>query len=282
MSHYLAGRDDDATRSVVARLRTVSSIAQGTMPLVAGVFIQSTDRNLGFLVSLACYAAAGIVLSGLPSRAPAPPHPGAPTARPLPAPLPATLRVQIGVVALVAMLSWIANVLYTAYLLVDLNAGALGFGFALALWGGAGILSAGALGRLRPRHPEWAIFAAILSLAVTWAVMTQPVDFWVAAGLGVPEGFVIWLMVDLLQARTLMEAPAHTRARWTAVAAGWSTGGQVAGLALVLALPFFGRVHAGFMLLAAVEAGLAALWAGWSALYGRGGRHAAVAAGDLP
>lgn len=261
MSHYLAGRDDGATRRTVARLRVVSSIARGTAPVLAGLFIRATDRDLGFLISLGCYAAAAAVVAGLPRHGPPPVGGGDPP--PARVRLPGGLRGQIALLAAVSLLAWIANVLYTTYLLVTLRAGAIGFGVALALWGGAGLLSAAALGRVPPRRPRWVILAATLALAGSWTVMTRPVDFWVAVGLGVPEGISTWLLDDLVHARILMEAPAAQRASWTARATAGSMGGRAVGLALVVAVPLVSRVHTGFGLLALAATGVAAAWAVW-------------------
>jgi predicted MFS family arabinose efflux permease len=166
--------------------------------------------------------------------------------------VPRPIRRPVLVVTAVNAFGWVANMLYVGYLLVDLHAGPARYGLALALWGGAGLVSGWLLGRVRLSALERLAAPCLLAMAAAWALMTRPLGYWPVALLGLPEGFVTWLLFDLLQARVLELAPAARRGAWTAVAASWGAGGRLVGLASVLVLPVFTRVHVGFGLLAAL------------------------------
>jgi hypothetical protein len=258
LTHYQASTAARLNQVLVSRLRLVDSLSQAFVPVLAGGLIEATGRDLGFLVSLACYVAAFGVMAGLPRAGPARVHqPGAakPTFR-----LPRAVLEQMAVGGAIAALSWMANVLYTAYMLVDLHSGALRYGLALGIWGGAGILSAAILPRLNPARPERLITALIVLMAVSWAVMTRPVGYWVVAGLGLPEGFGTFLLADLVQSRVLTEAGSGERGRWEATRGAWTAGGRLTGLAVAASWPWLAHVHATFFGLASLMLLLAVGW----------------------
>jgi MFS family permease len=270
MSHYQARPGADRVAVLLARLRVMAGLMQAVLPAAAGLWMALDGRSLGFWLSLAAYGVAGTLMMGLPPLLPAS---GEAATRLTRAPLPSLLRQQMLLVAMVNGLAWVANMLYTAYLLTDLHVGAAGFGLALSLWGGAGLLSAWVL---RHRDVEtlrrWS-WIGLLMMAGCWVVMTQPVGFWVVALLGVPEGFATWLLLDLLQASVLVGSSPEVRGQWSALAASMSAGGRIAGLAAVLAIPFLRHVHMGFLALAVAMVGVtaAALLAGRAA-HGSGAR----------
>ena len=259
-AHYQADAGDPGrTPILLARLRAVGSVASSGMPLAAGVAIGALGRGLGFDVSAAAYGLAGLALSQLPWRPPArvPSTPRmALTASGL-----GRLRRQMAVQGVLMGLAWIANVLYTAYILVTLGAGPVGFGLALGIWYAAGLAAAWCLPRVRVERPEGVVAGLILVMGLAWAVMTQPVPFGVVAALGVPEGFATWLMTDVLQTRVLAMAPPTARGALVGQSRAWIAGGRAAGLAAAIAVPAFARVHGGFLVLAALAGVLLVAWA---------------------
>jgi MFS family permease len=258
LTHYQASATAHLNQLLVSRLRLVDSVSQGLVPILAGGLIAAGGRELGFLVSLGCYAAALAVMAGLPAVGTAGVHTGdAPRVR---ARIPRPVLAQMTVGGVIAALSWMANVLYTAYILVTLHAGALRYGVALGVWGGAGLLSAALLPRLNPGRPERWIAALILVLGAAWAVMTLPVGYWVVAGLGLPEGFATFLLVDLIQSRILTEAGPRERGQWQADNGAWNAGGRMTGLAAASAVPWLLRVHLTFGGLAFLAGTLALFW----------------------
>jgi hypothetical protein len=257
MAHYAAREDLSRTTALLSRLRTLSSILQAALPFVAGVWIEAAGRRLGFEVSLAAYLAAAAIMYRLPRRSP-------PGLDGVEAPntvagwlLPGPIRRSVIVVAVFSGLAWIANMLYTAYVFINLHAGPAGFGLALALWGGAGLLSAWALQHVDMKRLDRLTWVWLALMAAAWGIMTLPVGFWIVALLGIPEGFATWLLFDLLQARVLTLAPADQRGRWTAIAAGWNAGGQIAGLSALLVAPVFLHVHRGFLVIAVLMTAMA-------------------------
>ncbi len=266
MAHYLADPDDRQVKRLVSRLRVVGSLASGVMPLAAGVALRVWGGTLGFYVSAAAYLMAALALAQLPPR-PARWVGGTSRARVAPG-VTAPLRRQMAVVAAVNALMWVANILYTDYILVRLSAGPLGFGVALGLWYAAGLLAAWWLPRLNLDRVTRLVARLILLMTGLWLVMTQPVPFWVVAAVGVPEGFATWLLTDLLQSRVLAAAPESGRSALVAAAQAWTTGGRLLGLGLAIALPVFQHVHAGFAILAVGAVGVAGAWMGTARNHG--------------
>lgn len=257
LTHYQAASSSSLNQALVSRLRLVDSVIYSLMPVLAGALIVTAGRALGFLVSLGCYLAAFAVMATLPAVGPADHRTGA-LPRSLPVPRPVVEQMAVG--GVVAALSWMANVLYTAYILVTLHAGALRYGVALGVWGGAGLLSAALLPRLNPSRPERWIAALTGVLSLTWTVMTRPVGYWVVTGLGIPEGFATFLLADLVQSRILNEASAVERGPWQATSGAWTAGGRMAGLTVAAAAPWLSRVHLTFGGLALLSAALAWFW----------------------
>ncbi|MGC8488730.1 MAG: hypothetical protein ACP5QO_11030 [Clostridia bacterium] len=258
LTHYQASATAHLNQLLVSRLRLVDSVSQGLMPILAGGLITAGGRELGFLVSLGCYASALVVMAGLPVVGTAGVHTGdVPRVR---ARIPQPVLAQMTVGGVIAALSWMANVLYTAYTLVTLHAGALRYGVALGVWGGAGLLSAALLPRLNPSRPERWIAGLILMLGAAWAVMTLPVGYWVVVGLGLPEGFATFLLMDLIQSRILTEAGPRERGQWQAANGAWTAGGRMVGLVVASAVPWLLRVHLTFGGLALLAGTLALFW----------------------
>jgi len=258
LTHYQASSTAYLNQLLVSRLRLVDSVSQLVMPVLAGGLVTAGGRNLGFLVSLACYLAAFAVMAGLPSVGAGGVHTGgAPRVRLV---IPRAVMEQMAVGGVVAALSWMANVLYTAYILVDLHAGALRYGLALGVWGGAGLLSAAILPRVNPSRPERWIAVLIVVLGAAWAVMTRPVGYWVVVGLGLPEGFATFLLVDLIQSRILTEASPGERGQWQSASGAWTAGGRMTGLAVASVLPWLSQVHLTFGGLALLTGILALFW----------------------
>ncbi len=275
LTHYQASSTAHLNQVLLSRLRLVDSLSQALLPVLAGGLIVATGRDLGFFVSLACYVGALTVMAGLPPVGAAGVRPRArrsghaerkPKFR-----LPQAVVEQMAVSGAIAALSWMANVLYTAYMLVTLHAGALRYGVALGIWGGAGIMSAAILPRMSPSRPERLITALIIIMAASWAVMTRPVGYWVVAGLGLPEGFCTFLLADLIQARVLTEAGTGERGRWQALSGAWAAGGRLAGLAAAAAVPWLPRVHAVFFGLAGLMVLLALAWVALTRSHRRSG-----------
>lgn len=260
MAHYLADPDDRQVKRLVSRLRVVGSLASGVMPLAAGVALRVWGGTLGFDVSAAAYLAAALALAQLPDRPAL--RLGGTLARGGASGVTALLRRHMTVVAAANALMWVANILYTDYILVRLSAGPLGFGVALGLWYAAGLLAAWWLPRLNLGRVTRLVAGLLLLVAAIWVVMTQPVPFWVVAAVGVPEGFATWLLTDLLQSRVLVAAPESGRSALVAAAQAWTTGGRLLGLAVAIAVPVFQHVHAGFGILAAGAVLVAGLWVG--------------------
>lgn len=260
MAHYLVDPDGRRVTALVSRLRVVGSLASGVMPLAAGLALRLWGAKLGFDVSAAAYLLAALALAQLPARQAL--RMGrvrrAGAARSVEAPL----RRQMAVVGAVNALMWVANILYTDYILVRLSAGPLGFGVALALWYGAGLLAAWCLPRLALDRVTGVVGSLCLLVAALWLVMTEPVPFWVVAAVGVPEGFALWLLTDLLQSRVLVAAPEAGRGALVAAAQAWATGGRLVGLGAAIAVPVFQHVHAGFAVLAVGALGVAGVWMG--------------------
>lgn len=228
--------------ALLGRLRVVAALAQALVPVAAGALIATRGRETGFMVALAAYLVAGLLMFGLPPRPPGTQLPGdRPVALPTPVrALPSAIRREVLVLAMLSALGWAANALYAAYLVVDLRAGALRYGIALALWGGSGILAGARLGRV-PRATLARLSGLGLgALALAWAAMSRPLGYLPVALLGVPEGFVTWLLLDLLQVRVPERAGARERGAFAAAAARWAAGGRLVGLAAVLAVPVFG------------------------------------------
>jgi len=134
LTHYPASSTALLNQVVVSRLRLVDSLGQGLMPVLAGGLIDAGGRDLGFLVSLGCYGSALLVMASLPSvagtREPELATGERPWAR-LRLPRPVVEQMAVG--GVIAALSWLANVLHTAYILVTLHASALRYGLALGV-----------------------------------------------------------------------------------------------------------------------------------------------------
>lgn len=258
LTHYQASSTAYLNQLLVSRLRLVDSVSQALMPVIAGGLVTAGGRDLGFLVSLGCYLAAFLVMAGLPEVGTEGAHTGSgPRAR-LVIPWPVVEQMTVG--GAVAALSWMANVLYTAYTLVSLHAGALRYGLALGVWGGAGLLSAAVLPRINPGRPERWIAVLIVVLGTAWAVMTRPVGYWVVVGLGFPEGFATFLLIDLIQSRILTEASPRERGQWQAASGAWDAGGRMVGLAVASMVPWLSRVHLTFGGLALLSGALTLFW----------------------
>jgi MFS family permease len=258
LAHYQASSTAYLNQLLVSRLRLVDSFGQLVMPVLAGGLVTAGGRDLGFLVSLVCYLAAFAVMAGLPAVGGGGAHTGgAPRVRLV---IPRAVVEQMAVVGVVAALAWMANVLYTAYLLVDLHAGAWRYGLALGVWGGAGLLSAAILPRVNPSRPERWIAVLIVVLGSAWAVMTRPVGYWVVVGLGLPEGFATFLLVDLIQSRILTEACPRERGQWQSASGAWNAGGRMTGLAVASVLPWLSEVHFTFGGLALLTGLLGLFW----------------------
>lgn len=256
--HYLADPSPARMARIVSRLRAVSSAAAAVAPARAGLLMERFGRGWGFGVSAAGYAVSAAVLSRLPARPlPQPPRQAESRLR-----FPPHIRAHMTVVGAVNALAWVANILYTAYILLDVRAGAAGWGLAVSLWAGAGLVSAWVLPRVAPtaRPSKLLVAGLVLLMASTWVVMTGPVPFWVVAAIGMPEGFATWLLSDLLQARLVMLAPERERPHWSSAANAWSTGGRIVGLAAAVLVPVFATVHEGFFVLAALGVLLAAAY----------------------
>ncbi|MDA8197976.1 MAG: MFS transporter [Thermaerobacter sp.] len=265
MAPYLADPDDRQVKRLVSRLRMVGSLASGIMPLAAGIALRLWGGPLGFYVSAAAYLMAGLALAQLPARPAL--RMGGTRAAPTKSGIMPVLRRQMAVVAAVNALMWVANILYTDYILVRLSAGPLGFGVALGLWYAAGLLAAWWLPRLNLHRVTRLVAGLILLVAAIWLVMTQPVPFWVVAVVGVPEGFATWLLTDLLQSHVLVAAPESGRSALVAAAQAWTTGGRLLGLGLAIAVPVFQHVHAGFGFLAVGAVVVAAVWLGTALMH---------------
>ena len=260
MAHYLADPDKQQVKRLVSRLRMVGSLASGIMPLAAGIALRLWGGPLGFYVSAAAYLMAGLALARLPARPAL--RMGGTRVAPTNAGIMPALRRHMIVVAAVNALMWVANILYTDYILVRITAGPLGFGVALGLWYAAGLLAAWSLPRLTLDRVTRLVAGLILLVAAIWLVMTQPVPFWVVAAVGVPEGFATWLLTDLLQSRVLVAAPESGRSALVAAAEAWTTGGRLVGLGLAIGVPLFAHVHAGFAMLAVGAVVVAGVWLG--------------------
>ena len=268
VARYLADPDHGRVKRLVSRLRVVGSLASGVMPLAAGVALRVFGDALGFYVSGAAYLLAAAALAQLPAR---PPSRREERRRRVALAIMGPLRRHMIVVAAANALIWLANILYTDYILVQLAAGPLGFGVALGLWYAAGLLAAWCLPRLAFDRVARLVAGLILLVSALWLVMTEPVPFWVVAAVGVPEGFATWLLTDLLQSRVLAAAPDGGRSALVAAAQAWTTGGRLLGLGVAIAVPVFQHVHAGFAILAGGAVAVAA-WAGTSRKKGPEGR----------
>lgn len=258
LTHYQASSTAHLNQLLVSRLRLVDSLSQGLMPILAGGLVTAGGRALGFWISLGCYLTAFTIMAGLPAV-------GTEGTRASDGPrrrlvMPRAVSEQMMVGGVIAALSWMANVLYIAYTLVSLHAGAFRYGLALGVWGAAGLISAAVLPRLNPSRPERWIAALIVVLCLSWAVMTRPVGYWVVVGLGFPEGFSTFLLMDLIQSRILTEASAGERGQWQAASGAWNAGGRMVGLAVAAAAPWLLRVHLTFGGLSLLTGALALFW----------------------
>lgn len=270
MSHYQAQESSVKTRTLLGRLRMVNGAVRLTAPLAAGALITGLGLAFGFWIGVACYGVALLAMAALPrslGRADPTPEVAAGGIAPI---WPQALKTRAWILAVLNGLMWIANVLYSAYILVDLKAGPIGFAISYALWGGAGLVAGALLQKLdMTRLVPLVTFGSLATTAGAWALMTYSLSFWPVAGLGALEGMVTWLLMDTLQAELLSAASSAVRGAWRGQLESGISRGRVAGLAAAICLPVFQHVHRGFLVLAVGSLVLMAMagvqhWGSWS------------------
>lgn len=255
MSHYQALGPGPSTQTLLGRLRIANSTVRLVIPLVAaGALLTRFGVGLGFWLGVGCYGLACVAMAGLPTGrfGPDPVVTSRGTTPRLS--WPASFQARARIVAALNGLMWIANVLYSAYILVNLRAGPVGFAISYALWGGSGLLAGWLLQRVgrieTKRFTTLVTLGSLLITAGAWGLMTQPLPFWPVALLGAGEGMATWFGLDTLETEMLALAPAAQRGAWRGQLHSTISRGRVMGLAAAILLPVFQHVHQGFLWIA--------------------------------
>lgn len=248
-----------------ARLEQSSAVAQASGPAVAGGLVSWVGAPVAVLVDAVSFLVSGVLTARVRLDDPAPPRTGR---APLRTEMWEGLRWVYGhrMLRPLALTThgWflffsVLGAVYVPYVLLELDASAVGLGLTLAAAGVGALLGAGTSERFRP---GWAVPGTHLLQAVGVALIALAPDLWLAGagqflvgiGLGLSSplelSFRQSVTPDRLQARMNATMRSLNRA---AVVVGAPVGGVVAdayGFRLALWITVGGLAAAGLLLLA--------------------------------